>query len=88
MKSPLFLLSAFFSFFLLSLADQPDTKSVIVHYPKDTPDHIINAAMKAVKNAGGLVTHQYNIFKYAPSSTHAYINVFKGLRSLRATSGI
>lgn len=41
-------------------------KAVLVSYPQDTPDSVLDQAMNAIKDAGGMVTHQYTLFKYAP----------------------
>ncbi|KAF2205398.1 hypothetical protein GQ43DRAFT_468169 [Delitschia confertaspora ATCC 74209] len=38
-------------------------KSVIISYPNETPDSIVEDAMRAIKDAGGQITHTYNIIK-------------------------
>lgn len=38
-------------------------KSVIVSYPDDTPDNVVQQAMDAIKNAGGVITHEYKLIK-------------------------
>ncbi|TVY68809.1 Uncharacterized protein LSUE1_G004529 [Lachnellula suecica] len=38
-------------------------KAVIVSYPDDTPDSVINSAMDAIKTAGGMITHEYKLIK-------------------------
>ena len=38
-------------------------KQVIVSYPDDTPDSVIETAMNEIKAAGGYITHEYKIFK-------------------------
>ncbi|CAG8975551.1 hypothetical protein HYALB_00005619 [Hymenoscyphus albidus] len=38
-------------------------KAVIVSYPDETPDEIIQEAMAAIKSAGGLITHEYKLIK-------------------------
>ncbi|TEY48903.1 hypothetical protein BOTCAL_0289g00020 [Botryotinia calthae] len=38
-------------------------KSVIVSYPDDTPNNIVQQAMDAIKNAGGVITHEYKLIK-------------------------
>ncbi|PSN68389.1 hypothetical protein BS50DRAFT_492475 [Corynespora cassiicola Philippines] len=38
-------------------------KSVIVSFPNDTPDHIVDEAKEAIRKAGGQITHEYNIIK-------------------------
>ncbi|TGO40305.1 hypothetical protein BHYA_0039g00470 [Botrytis hyacinthi] len=44
----------------LSAAPQ---KSVIVSYPDDTPNDVVQQAMDAIKKAGGTITHEYNLIK-------------------------
>lgn len=38
-------------------------KSVIVSYPDDTPNNVVQQAMDAIKNAGGVITHEYKLIK-------------------------
>lgn len=38
-------------------------KSVIVTYPPETPDSIVNQAKKAIVDAGGIITHEYTLIK-------------------------
>lgn len=38
-------------------------KAVIVSYPDDTPDNIVDQAKDAIKAAGGLITHEYSLIK-------------------------
>jgi Mrp family chromosome partitioning ATPase len=38
-------------------------KAVIVSYPDETPDSVINQAMDAIKDAGGMITHEYRLIK-------------------------
>lgn len=39
-------------------------KSVIISYPPETPDSIVDQAKKAVVDAGGVITHEYQLIKY------------------------
>lgn len=50
-------------------AVQPQ-KQVIVSYPDNTPDSVIEAAMHEIKAAGGVITHEYKIFKLVPGTIH------------------
>lgn len=45
------------------LGAQLPQKSVIVTYPDETPDDILDKAKDAIKTAGGMITHEYNLFK-------------------------
>ena len=38
-------------------------KAVIVSYPEDTPDSVVEKAMDAIKEAGGSITHEYKLIK-------------------------
>merc|ERR1712187_631017 len=35
--------------------------SILVTYPKDTPDAVIDSAKDSVKKAGGTITHEYSL---------------------------
>ncbi|KAL5118810.1 hypothetical protein ACEQ8H_003313 [Pleosporales sp. CAS-2024a] len=49
-------------FATLAMAAAPH-KSVIMSWPNDTPDSVIEAAKKAIIDAKGTITHEYNIIK-------------------------
>ncbi|KAK9779350.1 hypothetical protein AB5N19_00999 [Seiridium cardinale] len=38
-------------------------KSIIVTFPNDVADNIIDRAMGDITKAGGVITHQYNLIK-------------------------
>jgi len=38
-------------------------KSVIITYPDNTPDSVLNQAKKAIIDGGGVITHEYNAIK-------------------------
>ncbi|GAM86127.1 hypothetical protein ANO11243_041380 [Dothideomycetidae sp. 11243] len=38
-------------------------KSVLVSYPKEALDSVVDTAMQAITDAGGEITHVYDIFK-------------------------
>ncbi|KAM3084258.1 hypothetical protein ACMFMF_001615 [Clarireedia jacksonii] len=38
-------------------------KAVIVSYPDDTPNSVIDKAMDAIRAAGGVITHEYKLIK-------------------------
>ncbi|KXX80684.1 Protease B inhibitor 2 [Madurella mycetomatis] len=38
-------------------------KSVLISYPPETPDSIVEEAKKAIVGSGGSVTHEYQLFK-------------------------
>jgi hypothetical protein len=39
-------------------------QSVIVTYPLDTPDSVLDQAKKAIEDAGGVITHNFQFIKY------------------------
>lgn len=45
------------------LAAQLPQKNIIVSYDDNVPDSIINQAMDAIKEAGGMITHEYKLIK-------------------------
>jgi len=51
------------AFVAATLAVQMPLRSVIVSYPDNTPDSVVDQAMDAIKAAGGMVTHEYKLFK-------------------------
>ncbi|PSK57925.1 hypothetical protein C1H76_1498 [Elsinoe australis] len=38
-------------------------RSVLISYPKETDDSIVEQAKKDIEDAGGKITHTYTIFK-------------------------
>ncbi|KAL2256521.1 hypothetical protein VTK26DRAFT_1538 [Humicola hyalothermophila] len=49
---------------LLSGAAAVDVqKSVLITYPPETPDSVLNQAKKAIVDAGGVITHEYKLIK-------------------------
>lgn len=46
-------------------------KAVIISYPDNTPTSVIDDAMAAIKAAGGIITHEYRLIKYASKSTQS-----------------
>ncbi|RAO70640.1 uncharacterized protein BHQ10_006652 [Talaromyces amestolkiae] len=38
-------------------------KPIVVSYPDNTPDSVLNEAKKAITDAGGWITHEFNLFK-------------------------
>lgn len=52
-----------FALVLGVLAAQAPLKAIIVSYPNDTPTSVIDQAMAAIKEAGGVITHEYKLIK-------------------------
>lgn len=68
--------------FLVALAAASGGRSVIVSYPSDTPDSVLDQAKEAIINAGGTITHEYR------KSALDEQNVTKILTASRADQGI
>ncbi|KAF2993179.1 hypothetical protein E8E13_001189 [Curvularia kusanoi] len=53
-------------------------RSVIISFPNDTPDHIVEEAKEGIRKAKGVITHEYNIIKgfaaKAPSSAVEFVH--------------
>jgi hypothetical protein len=65
MKSPLsvLLLLAICLITFVFAIDLPQ-KSVIISFPPNTPADVMDSAKSAILSAGGMITHEYQIFKY------------------------
>ncbi|KAH6642424.1 hypothetical protein C7974DRAFT_420714 [Boeremia exigua] len=52
-------------------------RSVIISFPNDTPDHIVEEAKESIRKAKGVITHEYNIIKgfaaHAPASALEFV---------------
>ncbi|QKX64317.1 uncharacterized protein TRUGW13939_11491 [Talaromyces rugulosus] len=46
-----------------ALAVKAQQKSVIITFPDDTPDTVMLEAKRTITDAGGWITHEYNLFK-------------------------
>ncbi|KAF2855291.1 hypothetical protein T440DRAFT_464565 [Plenodomus tracheiphilus IPT5] len=53
-------------------------RSVIISWPNETPDHVIEEAKEAIRKAEGEITHEYNIIKAfaanAPASVLEFVS--------------
>jgi hypothetical protein len=47
----------------VALSVQLPQKAVIVSYPDNTPDSVLDKAKEAIKAAGGMITHEYKLIK-------------------------
>ncbi|KAF1918020.1 hypothetical protein BDU57DRAFT_514556 [Ampelomyces quisqualis] len=69
------LLVALLATLAMGLARQ---KSVIMSWPKDTPDSVVEAAKQAIIDAKGTITHEYNFIKgfacTGPASVFDYVS--------------
>ncbi|KAI9845653.1 MAG: hypothetical protein M1837_004627 [Sclerophora amabilis] len=55
------LLVALFAVAAFACPDQK--KAVLVSYSNDTPDSVLSQAKDAIIKAGGVITHEYSLFK-------------------------
>ncbi|KAM5433326.1 hypothetical protein McanMca71_004144 [Microsporum canis] len=58
-------------------------KSIIVSYPEGTPDSVIQKAKETIVEAGGKITHEYNLIK--GFSAEAPEDLFENLKSMDAS---
>ncbi|CAK7268298.1 hypothetical protein SEPCBS119000_002991 [Sporothrix epigloea] len=49
--------------FIVGVAAVGVRKQVIVTYDSNTPDWVLNEAKDAIRAAGGVITHEYNLIK-------------------------
>ncbi|KAL2007141.1 hypothetical protein VTN00DRAFT_8579 [Thermoascus crustaceus] len=68
---------------LLSFTQAVKTqKSFVVTYPHDTPDSVLNQAKQAITDAGGVITHEYQLIKGFAAKASA--NVIESVSTLSA----
>jgi len=60
MKTTVFALLALLTVVISAALPQ---KAVIVSYPDETPNHVVDKAMGAIVAAGGKITHEYKLIK-------------------------
>lgn len=56
-------LLSIFALVALAVGAKLPQKQVIVSYPDNTPDSVLDKAKNAIKEAGGVITHEYKIIK-------------------------
>jgi hypothetical protein len=59
------------AFITVAMAVVQPQKAVIVSYPNDTPDSIVDQAKDAILAAGGVITHEYKLIKLV--SFHGFV---------------
>lgn len=70
-KMRFFLVTLLFALFCASAwAVKPSQKAVIITYPEDTPPHEVDNAIKALEEAGGIVTHEYSMLPAISNGSH------------------
>ncbi|KUL85825.1 hypothetical protein ZTR_07336 [Talaromyces verruculosus] len=57
-----YLIVLILAIFQIAMAVQVQ-KPIVVSYPDNTPDSVLNEAKKAITDAGGWITHEFNLFK-------------------------
>ncbi|ERF75902.1 hypothetical protein EPUS_01268 [Endocarpon pusillum Z07020] len=65
-----YLLICLFGLTVIAVAPQ---KAVIVTYPDDAPDSVLDQTKKEIERAGGIITHEYKLIRgfAAQASTRA-----------------
>lgn len=58
-----FTLFSLLTLITVAMAATMPQKAVIVSYPDETPDNIVDQAKEAIKAAGGMITHEYKLIK-------------------------
>ena len=57
-----YLLVCLFALTVIAVAPQ---KAVIVTYPENTPDSVMDQAKDTIRKAGGMITHDYKLIRSA-----------------------
>ncbi|KAF2826375.1 hypothetical protein CC86DRAFT_406651 [Ophiobolus disseminans] len=57
-------------------------KSVIMSWPNGTPDSVVQTAKQAIIDAGGVITHEYNIIK--GFACHGPASIFEKVSTMDA----
>lgn len=77
-----YILSLLLALLAITVTAVAPQKAIIVTYPKHTPDSVVQDAMKAIKEAGGVITHEYSKFEFfhciRESPLTAVPDLFKG----------
>ncbi|KAF1944855.1 hypothetical protein EJ02DRAFT_70787 [Clathrospora elynae] len=73
--APVSFFVALLATFAMAAAPQ---RSVIISWPNDTPDEIVEQSKEAIRKAQGVITHEYNIIKgfaaQAPASALEFVS--------------
>ena len=74
-----FLLTILMAFFLASAyAVKTQQKAVLIGYPEDTPQSEVDKGIEAIKNAGGIITHEFQLFKgFAAKASESALEAVK-----------
>jgi hypothetical protein len=63
MKFFLGLLLTLAAFAMATTQTNPPQKNIIVSFPPDTPNSVYDAAKQQILDAGGMITHEYQLIK-------------------------
>ncbi|KAL8380979.1 hypothetical protein RB595_005329 [Gaeumannomyces hyphopodioides] len=65
---------------LASAAPVEKQKQVIVSYPNETPNSVIDQAKQAIREGGGVITHDFELIKgFAATVAESVLNSVKAL---------
>ncbi|MCJ1295733.1 hypothetical protein MMC34_007297 [Xylographa carneopallida] len=59
----LYVFSVLLALLVLSATAALPKKQVVITYPSDTPDSVLDEAKLAITSAGGIITHEYELIK-------------------------
>ncbi|RMZ75115.1 hypothetical protein DV737_g5448, partial [Chaetothyriales sp. CBS 132003] len=75
-----FLITLIVAFLAICASAVVQQQSVMVTYPQDTPQSIIDKAMEAVKSTGGVITHEFKLIKgFAAQASDSALEAVKAL---------
>lgn len=75
-----FLLALLMALVAIVSAVKEEQKPVLITFPDNTPPHEINRAMDVIREAGGMITHEYKLIKgFAASASSAALQTIKTL---------
>ena len=56
----LYIFSLLLALLAITVSAIAPQKAIIITYPEHTPDSVVQDAMNAIKEAGGVITHEYS----------------------------
>ncbi|ETN44240.1 uncharacterized protein HMPREF1541_10791 [Cyphellophora europaea CBS 101466] len=75
-----FILSLLFALFFASALAVKQQKAVIITYPEETPKSEVDKAISVLKEAGGVITHEYKLIKgFAAKASDAALEAVRTL---------
>ena len=73
---------ALFALFFLSATALKQENQILISFPKDAPQSDVDKAMELLREAGGVIKHEYKLIKgFAASASDAAIESIKAMGS-------